>query len=438
MPGGLSGFTTFTPSEAATLYTRGLRDGVTAAVALSGGGDSVGLLSVLSETACVRTGRVRLVALTVDHALRPGSANEASAMAEFCRGLAISHLTLNWRGDKPKTGLSEAARNARYRLLAEGAEQLRADCLVTAHTLDDQLETVEMRHRRSDMGQRGLSGIAPAALFFGRLAVHRPFLRVRRSDIRAHLSERGIPWFDDPSNDDPCYERVRVRQSGEFVLGPDAIAAAGERREAVAVAAAAYIGSHARMPLPLLFELDRLDDGEACNLALATLIAVAGGQPHLPGREQLERLKLSLRSPGAAVSLGRTVVERRKDRFYIGRDRRNLPVVNVPPGETAEWDGRLRIANATQRVVTVAPAVNQETPDSAPPRIARRAIAALPTCAVPGHSGEGVTVFPLLAPFDTVLVSFDAALADAICRLSGRPLFPRFLGDGVETATICG
>ncbi len=180
----------------------------------------------------------------------------------------------------------------RYRLLAEGVQRLRADCLVTAHTLDDQLETVEMRRRRSDASPRGLAGIAPAALFFGLLAVHRPFLRVRRHDIRNHLSERDIRWFDDPSNDDPRYERVRVRQAAEFVLSADDIAAAADRRAALAAEAAAYIEAHSRMPLPFLFELDVPQDGDAGNLVLATLIAVAGGQSHLPGQQQLERLKL--------------------------------------------------------------------------------------------------------------------------------------------------
>ena len=438
MPGGLIEFTAFSPSEAATRYLAGLPDGATVAVALSGGGDSVGLLSALYEAACARNGRVRLAALTVDHGLRSGSADEAAAMAELCHGLSIPHLVLSWQGDKPKTGLSEAAREARYRLLAEGVARLHADCLVTAHTLDDQLETVEMRRRRSDRSPRGLAGIAPAALFFGWLPVHRPFLRVLRADIRNHLSERRIGWFDDPSNDDPRYERVRVRQAKEFALGPDAIAAAAERRGALATAAAAYLEAHARMPLPLLFELDARQEDEAANLALATLIAVAGGQPHLPGQEQLERLRSALKSPGAVVSLGRTVVERRKDKLYIGRDQRNLPVLEIAPGESIAWDGRFRIANETQAVITIAPSVHQEPPEGVPSRIARRALATLPICAEPGRARDDVTVLPLLAPFETVLLSFDGALADALCRLSGRPLFPCFLGRGVETQSICG
>ncbi len=114
-------------------------------------------------------------------------------MAEFCRGLAISHLTLNWRGDKPKTGLSEAARNARYRLWprAPSSSTQIASSPPTRWTTNS--KPSKCGTGAATMGQRGLSGIAPAALFFGRLAVHRPFLRVRRSDIRAHLSGRRHP-----------------------------------------------------------------------------------------------------------------------------------------------------------------------------------------------------------------------------------------------------
>jgi tRNA(Ile)-lysidine synthase len=438
MPGGLNTSTTLSPFDAAIRYARGLPDDTTVAVALSGGGDSVGLLAALCEAPCFQTRRVRLAAITVDHGLRPESAGEAVAMAEFCQARSIPHLTMSWQGDKPTSGLSDAARQARYRLLAEGVERLGADCLVTAHTLDDQLETVEMRRQRSDTSLRGLAGIAPATLFFGRLAVHRPFLGVRRADIRAFLGQHGIRWFDDPSNDNPHYERVRVRQSGQFTLDLEAIAAAADRRIAAAETAAAYVDAHVRMPLPLLFELPLPVDDDAGNLVLATLIAVAGGQPHLPGQEQLERLRDALLTKNA-VSLGRTVVERRRQALYIGRDRRNLPALQLPPGDSVDWDGRFRVVNGSSAVVTIAPSIaTGEQGEGVPSRVARRALATLADCSVPAHARAGLVVFPLLAPFETVLLSFDRTLSDALCRVLGRPVFPCFLGAGVETFPASG
>ena len=435
MPGGLSTSTTISPLEAAKRYVIGQRDGTTVAVALSGGGDSVGLLVALNETSCVRDGRVRLAAITVDHGLRPESAGEAVAMAEFCSRLCIPHLVMPWHGDKPATGVSEAARQARYRLLAEGANRLGADCLLTAHTLDDQLETVEMRRQRSDTSLRGLAGIAPAALFFGMLEVHRPFLGVRRTDIRAYLSQQGIVWFDDPSNENPRYERVRVRQAGHFALDAKAIAAAAQKRETLAEEAAGYVDAYVRMPLPLLFELRLPDESEAGNLVLATLIAVAGGQPHLAVREQLDRLRLALQTQ-SAVSLGRTVVEQRKDKLYIGRDRRNLPTLDLASGESVDWDGRFRVTNGSDKGITVGPSRVTAPNEKVPLRIARRALATLPDCALGGFEGGEVKGLPFLAPFETVLSSFDKPLADALCRLTGRSLFPAFLSGGLETFPI--
>lgn len=437
MPGGLNTSTTISPLEAARRYVLGLRDGATVAVALSGGGDSVGLLVALSETPSIRDRSVRLAAITVDHGLRPESAGEAAAMAEFCHKLSIPHLVLPWRGVKPATGVSQAARQARYRLLAEGVNRLGADCLVTAHTLDDQLETVEMRRQRSDTSLRGLAGIAPAALFFGTLAAHRPFLGVRRADIRDHLRAQATAWFEDPSNDNPHYERVRVRQSGHFALDAGAIAAAAQKRQALAEAAAGYVEAHVRMPLPLLFEISVPDNSEAGNLALATLISVAGGQTHLPGQEQLDRLHRVLQTENA-VSLGRTVVERRKGALYIGRDRRNLPTLQLSSGESADWDGRFRVTNTSGKVLSVGPALETAPVEGVPPRIARRALATLPDCALRGIEGAEGRARPILAPFETVLSCFDSALADALCRLSGRSLFPRFLSGGLETFPVKG
>ncbi|MCD2174166.1 tRNA lysidine(34) synthetase TilS [Rhizobium sp. C4] len=438
MPGGLTAFSTLSPPEAGKRYLEGQPDGTTVAVALSGGGDSVGLLSALCDAPCFRAGRVRLAAITVDHGLRPESAGEAAAMGDLCRALSIPHLVMSWQGEKPPTGLSEAARQARYRLLAEGADRLGANCVATAHTLDDQLETVEMRRQRSDTSPRGLAGIAPAALFFGRLAVHRPFLPVRRAEIRAYLAERKIRWFDDPSNDNPRYERVRVRQAGQFALDGEAIAIAARRRMELAKAAAEYTDAHARMPLPLLFALDRPQDDEAGRLALATLIAIAGGQTHLPGEEQLDRLRQVLETGASSVSLGRTVVERRKDVLFIGRDQRNLPPLQIPQSGSVEWDGRFRFAHdADPTMATQSHDWSGEDKD-VPPRIARRARATLPDLSGIGGGELTISVTPHLALFETVLPSFDKPLADAVCRLSARPLFPCFLSAGLATFPLNG
>ena len=87
----------------------------------------------------------KLVAVTVDHGLRAAAAGEAAAVKRLARRLGVAHRTLRWRGKKPKSGLQEAARNARYRLLAQAAERAGCGHILTAHTLDDQAETVLFR-----------------------------------------------------------------------------------------------------------------------------------------------------------------------------------------------------------------------------------------------------------------------------------------------------
>ena len=100
----------------------------------------------------------KLVAVTVDHGLRKESKREAKAVETLAHKLGIEHRTLQWTGRKPKTGLQEAARLARYRLLAEVAKEVGADHVLTAHTLDDQAETVLFRMARGS-GIVGLAGM---------------------------------------------------------------------------------------------------------------------------------------------------------------------------------------------------------------------------------------------------------------------------------------
>ncbi len=102
------------------------------------------------------------MAVTVDHGLRPEAAREAAAVKRLAKSLGVAHRTLRWRGKKPKSGLQEAARIARYRLLAETASRAGYAHILTAHTLDDQAETILFRLARGS-GLVGLAGMAHAS-----------------------------------------------------------------------------------------------------------------------------------------------------------------------------------------------------------------------------------------------------------------------------------
>jgi len=87
---------------------------------------------------------------------------KAAMVKRLARRLGVPHRTLYWRGRKPQSGLQEAARHARYELLTQIAMRLRFAHILTAHTLDDQAETVLFRLARGS-GLFGLTGMAHAA-----------------------------------------------------------------------------------------------------------------------------------------------------------------------------------------------------------------------------------------------------------------------------------
>ncbi len=142
-------------SEAKTLFA-GWRDLPALVLAVSGGPDSVALMWLAARW---RKGFARgpqLIAVTIDHGLRKEAAREAREVKRLARSLEIEHRTLRWTGDKPSRGVPAAARDARYRLLAQAARAARATHVATAHTRDDQAETLLMRLFRGS-GIAGLS-----------------------------------------------------------------------------------------------------------------------------------------------------------------------------------------------------------------------------------------------------------------------------------------
>jgi tRNA(Ile)-lysidine synthase len=192
-------------------------------IAVSGGTDSVALLLLAAQSR-----PLHVEAATVDHALRPESRAEAEMVASLCERVAIPHtiLTASW-GDKPATAIQERARAMRYRLLSKWAIERGLTALLTAHHLDDQAETLLMRLARGS-GVRGLAGMrAVARVPGGKVALVRPLLGWRRSELEAVCAAAGVEPAQDPSNQDDRFERVRVRQAlaDSDWLNPRALAA---------------------------------------------------------------------------------------------------------------------------------------------------------------------------------------------------------------------
>jgi tRNA(Ile)-lysidine synthase len=199
--------------EASALFS-GLENSRGLILAVSGGPDSTALLVLAARWAKRLKRAPKLIAVTIDHGLRPEAAREAAAVKRLARRFGVAHRTLRWRGKKPKTGLQEAARAARYQLLTEAAATAGYAHILTAHTLDDQAETVLFRLARGS-GLIGLSGMAHASpLPIGTLRVGfllRPLLHIPKARLMATLRAAGIAYSEDPSNRDPRFTRARLR-----------------------------------------------------------------------------------------------------------------------------------------------------------------------------------------------------------------------------------
>jgi tRNA(Ile)-lysidine synthase len=178
-------------------------------LAVSGGPDSTALLWLAARWRDGKKNAPRLIAATVDHGLRKEAKAEALLAAKLARKLKIPHRILSWRGKKPKTGLQEAARIARYDLLLSLARELKADAIATAHTRDDQAETILHRIGRGS-GVSGLSGIRAKSEREG-ITILRPLLDVPKARCEATLQREKISFALDPTNRDLNYLRPRLR-----------------------------------------------------------------------------------------------------------------------------------------------------------------------------------------------------------------------------------
>ncbi|OPB35139.1 tRNA lysidine(34) synthetase TilS [Bartonella taylorii] len=243
-------------------------------LAVSGGGDSLALLFLVKDHLKTLSVPPEMIVVTVDHQLRKESAREAENVAQICRAHHIRHVVVRWEGQKPKTHIASSARVARYNLLFKEAQKQGATLIMTGHTLNDQVETYQMRSQRLQksinalqcevlesmrggderdpvgtlqrgalggmydgvyftetekniaqknsvlaeksyglMYARGLSCIPREALLHRKIRLIRPLLSVERKTLRAYLRFKGKTWIDDPTNEDCNFERVRVRQS---------------------------------------------------------------------------------------------------------------------------------------------------------------------------------------------------------------------------------
>jgi len=361
------------------------------AVALSGGADSMALLALARDWVAARDGE--LLALIVDHGLRPQSAAEAARVAGWAEALGVQAEVLRWRGEKPATRIQERAREVRYALLRAACRRAGILHLLTAHHRDDLAETVALRKARGS-GRIGLAGMA-AERFFEELRLLRPLLPVPRRRLEASLRQRGLPWLEDPSNLDPRFARGRLRLAGPLPVAEllAEAAAAASFRASLEQELARFCAGHVR-PHPLgLVELEaaawRRLAPEIGEWVLERALLLAGGGRYPPRRRRLVDLAAVLRDPGAGRrTLAGCLIEEHAGRLRIGREPgRVAPPGDCLPGRSLLWDGRWRLElGEGEAPVTVIALGMLEDP------LLRRLLARARSCDIPSWFARSLPV----------------------------------------------
>lgn len=278
-------------------------------VAVSGGSDSLALLHLCADWGADRD--VPVVAVTIDHGLRPESAGEADLVKRICAGLAVEHTTLKWRGWSGQGNLQNAARQARRALIADWALAEGVDAVALGHTRDDQAETVLMNLARGS-GVDGMAGM-PAATEVNDLLWIRPLLTSGRAELQDYLTERDVTWVNDPSNDDTTFTRVKARKAlttlEDLGLSVDRLAAMADRmqdaREVLTLRAYELGGEVTWRDGDLILPLRtfRAAPRDTRNRTLAALLQTLSGHEHRPRFQALSDLSDALARQGQGGTL---------------------------------------------------------------------------------------------------------------------------------------
>jgi tRNA(Ile)-lysidine synthase len=331
------------------------------AIGVSGGPDSLAL-TILADRWARRRGGAAW-AVTIDHRLRPESAAEGETVHSWLVARGIPHAVLEWQGEKPATGIQEAARAARYRLLAEWCVARGCLHLLTAHHREDQAETYLIRHRAGS-GIDGLAGMA-AVRELPRLRLVRPLLGVAKARLVALLDAESQEYLRDPSNSNPVFERSRLRMTGGSediavtLAGIRASAAARIERERDLAALLVRAVSLHPAGFALIDPAPIAASGELGERALGRVAATLGGAIYPVRRERLARLCQAFReTPMRAHTLGGCRFVPWRGRILVLREAaRAAPPLTLLPGMSGLWDKRFvaRLPKTAPGAVRIGP-----------------------------------------------------------------------------------
>jgi tRNA(Ile)-lysidine synthase len=319
------------------------------AAAVSGGPDSLALAILADRWAQQRGGNI--CALSVDHGLRPESAAEIRQLGAWLAARRVRHEILTWQGEKPRTGIQEAARTARYHLLGEWCRAHGCLHLLTGHHREDQIETHLLR-RGARSGPDGLAGMSAIRELEG-CRILRPLLGVPKARLLALLANEAQSFIADPSNRNPAFARTRLRLCAADVdldtmtgdirrLGRERVRRDHARDALLARIAALHPAGFAALDRAALLSAPP----DIAERALSALVFALSGSLYPPRSRAVARL---LRVLGGDAHGGHVLGG---CRFVAWRGRglvlRELAAaawpIRVDPGVTLLWDRRFEIA----------------------------------------------------------------------------------------------
>jgi len=333
-----------------------------AAIAFSGGGDSTAMVHAFRDHPQITH------VFIIDHALRAGSAEEAKSAARFARDLGYIVQIDRWQNDGPTTGIQVKARQYRYRALGQMCRAAGLSHLLTAHTADDQAETLLMRLQRQT-GWRGLAGMpdmafAPLWPALAGVTLHRPWLMVSRAALRDYNREYALPFVDDPSNENRDFTRIRARQAlrGDPALRGDLLQQQVSMRTKLdqeRTDHANWLRDHAKISPQGFIETKAIPPSE---LLLHILRAVSGTGEPIDAARRAGMIE-AMRRPaytGGTLAGAWVVPQYSSGSFFFTRDmvavkgrQATAPLreMLLKAGESVLWDGRFYVTAKTQDMI---------------------------------------------------------------------------------------
>lgn len=353
-------------------------DKTTFAVALSGGADSTALCLTAKKYADKIGAAV--LALIVDHRLRPTSTQEARDTAAQCRKFDIPCEILTIE-NPPRTRIEESARKLRYDLLFNACKRHQCFYLLTGHHARDQAETFVMRKNRKS-ADRGLAGINACDSFdFGLLL--RPLLDCFPEELKAYDTENGAAWVQDETNESDAFERSRLRRTMTKAQIDEALRLTrsyAEKRARSEDEETDFFARYAFFDASGVVFLNKAAAQSGLHAAwLGDLLRFAGQKPYAPSPESLQNLTDRLRRADfRGASLGGCFISLcGQDRLYVCREASSMPEIHYENARTLRYE-QFTFALSAAFTGEIRPLGEAKLPEKVDSRLPKRCFRSLP------------------------------------------------------------